>query len=77
VTAAGVLLALTVPEIRRLLVRLLPVPQPDQAACWPGRSGADVIKPALVGPTISDDIAKCGWSIFRAVPGVCRKTLQQ
>jgi hypothetical protein len=32
VTAAGVLLALTVPEIRRLLVRLLPVPQPD-----PGR----------------------------------------
>jgi hypothetical protein len=32
VTAAGVLLALTVPEIRRLLVRLLPTPPPD-----PGR----------------------------------------
>jgi hypothetical protein len=32
VTAAGVLLALTVPEIRRLLVRLLPGPPPD-----PGR----------------------------------------
>jgi hypothetical protein len=29
VTAAGVLLALTVPEIRRLLVRLLPTPPPD------------------------------------------------
>jgi hypothetical protein len=32
VTAAGVLLALTVPEIRRLLVRLVPAPPPE-----PGR----------------------------------------
>jgi hypothetical protein len=32
VTAAGVLLALTVPEVRRLLIRLLPAPPPD-----PGR----------------------------------------
>jgi hypothetical protein len=32
VTAAGVLLALTVPEIRRLLVRLAPIPAAD-----PGR----------------------------------------
>jgi hypothetical protein len=29
VTAADVLLALTVPEIRRLMIRLLPAPRPD------------------------------------------------
>jgi len=36
VTAAGVLLALTVPEIRRLLVRLLPgrPPDPDRVLAW-------------------------------------------
>ena len=35
-TAAGVLLALTVPEIRRLLVRLLPTkpPDPDRVLAW-------------------------------------------
>jgi hypothetical protein len=36
VTAAGVLLALTVPEIRRLLVRLLPAlpPDPGRVLAW-------------------------------------------
>jgi hypothetical protein len=60
VTALGVLVALIVAELRRLLASLVWRPPVDPAFRLPGRSGGVAIKPPLDEPTTSNNEEECG-----------------
>lgn len=52
-TTLGVLVALSVRELRRLLARLVWPPPPTRPRCGPGRCGAADIRPAPAAHTSS------------------------
>jgi hypothetical protein len=68
------LLPLTVPEVRRLLVRWCGPARSGRAWCWPGRGGVDAIRPVPGAHTTTVAKGKWGWStdVERRVNGaVC------